>query len=122
MRIVYLIARLLLGLMFTIFGANGFLHFIPAAIPPGMAGQFFQLLFESHYSVVIFAAQLAGGVLLLVGRWVPFALVMLAAVLANILTFHVTMSPETIAPAIVALVLWILAVIPEREKLKVLFS
>jgi uncharacterized membrane protein YphA (DoxX/SURF4 family) len=121
-KFVYIVARVLLGIMFTVFGLNGFLHFIPQPPIPGMAGQFFGILFESHFAVLIFAAQLIAGILLLVGRWVPFALVVLAAVLANILTFHITMSPETIAPAIVALVLWILALIPYREKLAVLFT
>jgi hypothetical protein len=49
MKIVGLMARILLGLVFLIFGLNGFLHFIPGALPPGLAGQFAGALMQSHY-------------------------------------------------------------------------
>jgi putative oxidoreductase len=108
MRIVSTIARLLLGLIFTVFGLNGFLHFIPASPMPGVAGQFFGALFVSHYAVVIFACQLIGGILLLINRYVPLALTILAAVIVNIVSFHVFMAPAGLPLALVVVVLWIL--------------
>jgi hypothetical protein len=60
MRIAALIARYLLGLIFVVFGANGFLHFIPMPPPPGVAGQFMGALFVSHVLVVIFLLELIG--------------------------------------------------------------
>ena len=108
MKIVVLIARLLLGLMFTVFGANGFLHFIPAVMPPGQAATFFTVLFETHYAVLVFAVQLIAGLMLLSNQYVPLALVALAAVIANIFTFHITMQPAGLIPMpIVALVCWV---------------
>jgi len=68
------IARILLGLIFTVFGLNGFLHFIPLRLPSGVAGQFIGALFVSHYYVAVFAVQVAGGILLLSNRFVPLAL------------------------------------------------
>jgi putative oxidoreductase len=116
MKIASLVSRYLLGLMFTVFGLNGFLHFIPGAPPPGtLAFQFFTVMTASHYLVVVFAVQLVAGVLLLWGRYVPLALAMLAPVLVNILTFHVTMNPEGIAPALVTVVLWVLVYRPVRS-------
>jgi len=107
MKFVYTGARLLLGLSFLIFGLNGFFHFIPGAPPPGAATDFFTAIaVESHYYVLIFGVQLICGLLLLSNQYVPLALVTLAAVLANILTFHITMAPASIAPAIFALILW----------------
>ncbi len=76
MRVAGLIARYLLGLIFLIFGANGFLHFIPMAQPTGVAGQFLGALFVSHVLVVIFLLELLPAILLLVGRYVPLALVL----------------------------------------------
>ena len=61
MRVAGLIARYLLGLIFLVFGANGFLHFIPMPPPPGVAGQFMGALFVSHVLVVIFLLELIGG-------------------------------------------------------------
>ena len=57
MKIAVLIARILLGLEFAFFGLNGFLHFLKAPPPPGVAGQFVGAIFVSHYSVVIFGLR-----------------------------------------------------------------
>ena len=55
MRTVSTIAQYLAGVIFLVFGLNGFLHFIPFPPPSGVAGQFMGALFVSHYLVVIFA-------------------------------------------------------------------
>jgi putative oxidoreductase len=115
MKIVSIIARYLLGLIFTIFGLNGFLNFIhqpPPANP--LAVQFFAAISASHFAAFFFAVQLIGGLLLLSGFFVPLALTVLAAELYNILAFHVTLAPASIAPALVAAVLWILVFLQYR--------
>jgi putative oxidoreductase len=115
MKIVSVIARYLLGLMFTIFGLNGFLNFIhqpPPANP--LAIQFFVAISSSHFASFFFAMQLIGGLLLLSGFFVPLALTVLAAELYNILAFHLTLSPG-IAPALVACVLWVLVFLQYRN-------
>lgn len=107
MRVLILVSRLLLGLLFLVFGLNGFLNFLnmgPA--PTGLAGQFIGALFQSHYYWVIAALQIVAGVLLLVGRYVPLALVLLGPILVNILLYHIFMMPAGIVLAIVATVLW----------------
>jgi putative oxidoreductase len=107
MKIAALIARILLGLVFTVSGLNGFLGFIPAPpLPSGLAGQFSGALFASHYVYVVFAVQLAGGVLLLVNRYVPLALVLLGPVIVNILLFHVLMDRRGVPVAILVVLLW----------------
>ncbi len=106
MKHITSISRLLLGLMFTVFGLNGFLHFIPMPPPTGIAGQFMGALFVSHYLAVVFAVQLAGGVLLLANRYVPLALTLLGPIIANIVLFHALMAPEGLAMAGIATALW----------------
>ncbi|WP_260706814.1 hypothetical protein [Edaphobacter flagellatus] len=106
MKIATIIARVLLGLVFTIFGANGFLHFIPTPPPPGLAGQYMAALFMSHYFVIIFLLQLAGGLLLLANRYVPLALVLLGPVIVNILCFHSFLAPQGLGMAIFVTLLW----------------
>jgi uncharacterized membrane protein YphA (DoxX/SURF4 family) len=122
MKITALIARLLLGLIFTVFGLNGFLNFIHQPPPSGLAAQFFGALYVSHYLSAIFLTQLVGGVLLLLNRFVPLALAMLAPVLVNIVLFHVCMAPHDFAPAILALVLWFVLFIRERSAFAPLFA
>jgi uncharacterized membrane protein YphA (DoxX/SURF4 family) len=121
MKIATLIARLLLGLMFTVFGLNGFLTFIHQPPPSGLAAQFLGALYLSHYLSAIFLTQLVGGVLLLLNRFVPLALALLAPVLVNIVLFHVCLAPHDFAPAVLALVLWVVLFIRERSAFAPLF-
>ncbi|MEG9437045.1 hypothetical protein JAO29_12860 [Edaphobacter sp. HDX4] len=108
MKIAFTIARILLGLLFTVFGLNGFLHFIPMQPPTGLAGQYMGALFVSHYLVVVFALQLAGGLLLLANRYVPLALLLLGPVVVNIVLFHSLLAPEGLPLAFVAALLWLI--------------
>lgn len=109
MRIVTLVARILLGLIFVVFGLNGFLNFIDAGpLPPEPAGQFLGALVTSHYYWVVAAVQVVGGLLMFVNRSVPIALVLLGPVIVNIICFHVFMNPTGFAPALVVTVLWLI--------------
>ena len=108
MTLVSTIARYLLGLFFTLFGLNGFIGFIPIPPKPDNAMQFMHLLETSHYMVAVFAVQLAGGLILLSGRYVPLGLTLLGPVLVNILLFHVSMDPTGIGPGVFATVCWCL--------------
>lgn len=108
MKIVTLIARILLGLLFAVFGLNGFLHFIPMQPPTGLAGQYMGALFLSHYLTVVFALELVGGLLLLVNRYVPLALTLLGPVLVNIVLFHALLAPAGLPMALFAVVLWLI--------------
>jgi putative oxidoreductase len=122
MRIAGLIARYLLGLIFVMFGANGFLHFIPMPPPPGVAGQFMGALFVSHVLVVIFLVQLIGGILLLVGRYVPLALVLLGPVIVNIVLFHAFMAPSGLPLATLVVILWLLTAWTVRSAFEGIFQ
>jgi len=110
MKIASTIARYLLGVIFLTFGLNGFLHFIPMPPPTGVAAQFMGALFVSHYYVAIFFLQIVPAVLLLVNRYVALAVVILAAIIVNILCFHIFMAPAGLPLALFVTVLWILVV------------
>ena len=116
MKIVILIARLLLGLTFVVFGLNGFLNFLNLGpMPTGLAGQFMGALFASHYYWVVAALQIAGGLLLLVNRFVPLALVLLGPVIVNILCYHLFLNHAGAPPAIVVTVLWFIIFYRHRQ-------
>jgi len=123
MKLASTISRYLLGVMFTIFGANGFLHFLKQPPPSSeLAMQFLTSASASHFFVLIFLLQLASGVLLLADRFVPLALVVLAAILTNILNYHLTMDPGGIAPGLVATLLWFLTAQNFRYDFRGLFA
>jgi uncharacterized membrane protein YphA (DoxX/SURF4 family) len=105
-RIITAVVRVLLGVMFLVFGLNGFLNFMPAPkdLPPDVitvsAG-----LMKGGYMAVVSATELVVGLLLLANRFVPLALVLLAPIIVCIITFHIAIAPGTIGPGVVVLVM-----------------
>src|SRR3979490_361572 len=114
MKILTVISRFFLGLIFLVFGLNGFLHFIQSSLPAGTAGQFVGALVASNYLVVVFLLQLVSAILLLVNRYVPLALTLLAPIIVNILLFHILMAPSGLALAVVVTVLWVVVFLSVR--------
>ena len=122
MRTVSSIARYLAGVIFLVFGLNGFLHFIPLPPPDGVAGQFMGALFVSHYLTLIFGLQVIAAVLLLANRYVPLALAILAPVIVNILSLHALMAPSGLPLALFVTVLWALIFVDVRPAFAGLFQ
>ena len=123
MRIVAMIARYLLGLMFVVFGSNMFLNFIPmGAMPTGLAGQFTAALFAARYFYVVGAIMVVSGILLLVNRFVGLGLTLLGPVLFNILLFHILMAPSGIGMGAFATLLWLLTAYRVRSAFRGIFQ
>src|SRR5712691_10689452 len=94
-----------------------------SATPPGgIAGQFMGALYASHYLWVIFAFQVAAAVLLLVNRYVPMAVAVLAPVIVNILVFHALMAPSGLPLALFVAVLWAMIFFEVRSAFAGLFQ
>ena len=94
-------ARVILGLIFLVFGLNGFFQFIPMPPPTGAAAEFIGGLIKAPYLLPFMALiQVISGVLLLSGRLVPFALLLLFPITLNILFFHLALAPEGLGMAV----------------------
>jgi uncharacterized membrane protein YphA (DoxX/SURF4 family) len=115
MKVIATIARVLLGLIFVVFGLNGFLQFMKMPPPTGLAGDFIKALFMSGYFYVIAALQVAGGALCLVGRFVPLGLTLLGPVIVNILLFHIFLEPKGLPQALVVAVLALIVLWYHRQ-------
>jgi hypothetical protein len=123
MKIVTMIARYLLGLMFLVFGSNMLHNFIPMPPPPpGLAGQFSIALFAAHYFYVVGGIMVISAILLLVNRFVGLGLTLLGPVLFNILTFHILMAPSGIGMGAFATLLWALVAWEHRIVFAKLFA
>src|SRR5881392_3860836 len=123
MKILTAIARVLLGLGFVVFGSNAFLHFLPMPpIPQTLAGDYTRVFFASGYVYVVGGLQVIGGLLLLLGRFVPLALTILGAIIVNIWIFHILMAPEGLGPGIIVGVLELFLVWRYREAFVPLFK
>jgi putative oxidoreductase len=121
MKIVVIIVRILLGAIFVAFGLNAFIHFLPKQLPPGLAGEFVGAMFHSHYIIFVAAIEVTCGVLLLVDRYVPFALTILAPIIVNILLFTFLLPPVGWQPAVLAAILWIFLFIHYRKYFSCIF-
>ncbi len=105
MKIAVLIARILLGLVFLIFGLNNLHPFMPMQTMPGDAGTLTTILFIHGWITFHGILYVIAGVLLLVGRYVPVALVILGPIIVNILLFHFTLAPTGYTPGLICALL-----------------
>lgn len=101
-------ARILMGLMFFVFGLNGFLDFIPrpeTPIPEGAVAFSAALVNTGYMMPLVMGTQMIVGLLLLLNLFVPLALAMIAPIIVGIISFHVFLAPSTIGPGIAVLAL-----------------
>ncbi len=99
-------ARVLLGLVFFVFGLNGFLHFIPQPPPEGVAATFMGgLAATGYFFPLLKGTEVIGGALLLSNRFVPLALTVLAPVIVNIFAFHAALDPKGLPIAVLVVAL-----------------
>lgn len=107
MKIATIIVRILLGLMFVVFGSNAFLQFMPMPeLPDNHAGNFIRALAGSGYMYAIAVVQVLGGALLLLGRFVPLGLTLLGPIVVNIVLYHLFLDPSGMAMALIVAALW----------------
>lgn len=123
MKYIIIIVRVLLGLLFAIFGSNAFLHFIPVPEMQGDAGAFMGALFHSGYIYPIAVLQVLGGLLLLLGgRFVALGLTLLGPIIVNILLYHIFLDRSGLAMAIVISILALFLLWAYRHKFPAIFQ
>jgi len=126
MKIVALICRILLGLMFVVFGANGIHPFIPMGpMPPAGSppAQFMGVMMPSGWMHHVAFFQILGGLLVLIGGTAPLGLVILGPILVNILLFHILLTGgQGIAPGLIATLLEIILIYAYRNNFAGIFS
>ena len=99
------VARVILGLLYLVFGLNKFLQFISMLPPEGLAGEFLFGLSKGPYMFpLIGLIEVVGGALLLFGSLVPFALLLVFPITLNIFLYHLTLAPENMGLTIFMLV------------------
>lgn len=110
MNVVTIIARLLLGLLFAVFGSNAFLHFLPMPPMTGHPGEFIGAMNATGYLQAVAAFQVIGGLILIVGRFVPLGLTLLGPIVVNILFFHIFLDRTGIPMALVVAAIFLFLV------------
>jgi putative oxidoreductase len=106
MKTAVLVARILLGLIFVVFGLNGFFLFITPPEHTPASGAFINLLVATGFMYVEKSFEIIGGALLLLDLYVPLALAILAPIVVSILLFHLLMERYTLVIGVVPFLLW----------------
>lgn len=121
MKIAILVVRILLGLAFFAGGLNHIInaHTMPM---PGDAGVYINLLITTKYMTIVGLLELIGGLLLLVGRFVPLALTILAPIIVNIVLFAVCISHQGLWVGLVCTVLEVFLIWVYRLSFRGLFD
>jgi uncharacterized membrane protein YphA (DoxX/SURF4 family) len=122
MKIATLICRILLGLVFVVFGLNKLHQFIPATMPPGDAGTWSLLMVNHHWLAVVGIFETVGGLFLLSGRFVPLGLTLVAPICVNILLFSFLFAPAAAGPGIVVSILELFLIYAYRGYFASLFT
>lgn len=123
MKIVVLIVRILLGLVFFVFGLNKFYPFIPPQpLPTGVAGQFMEAMVSTRYMMIVGAFEVVGGLLLLINRYVPLALCLLAPVIVNVLIVGILMTHMALGSGLVVAILWLIVFVRFRSSFAGIFQ
>jgi uncharacterized membrane protein YphA (DoxX/SURF4 family) len=123
MKYAIIIVRVLLGLLFVVFGSNAFLHFIPMqSLPQGDAGAFIGALMNTGYLYVVATLQVLGGLCLLSGRLAPLGLTLLGPVIFNILCFHIFFDRTGLGMAVVISILALFLLWAYRNKFPAIFQ
>ena len=100
MKVATIVARVLLGLVFVVFGSNAFLQILPMPEMTGAPAQFIGSLAATGYLQVIAALQVIGGALLLIGKFVPVGLTLLGPIIVNIVLYHIFMDTSGMVIAV----------------------
>lgn len=117
------IVRILLGLILIAFGANKIYAFIPLPQPSPEASDFIASLASTGYVLTVIAIfEIVIGLLLLIKKWVPFALLLLVPLSLNILLFHLFLDVPSIGTALLVVVLNSILLYKHRRKYAPLFA
>ncbi|HEV2134499.1 MAG TPA: DoxX family membrane protein [Terracidiphilus sp.] len=118
MKVTSMIARFLMGAIFVFFGSNHLYAFLPSPPPPhGVAGQYMVAMMASGYLYVVGVCEVVPGLLLLIGRFVPLALMVLAAVIFNIEVTGALLARAALPMGTFLILLWILTAYEARPVL-----
>ena len=120
---VNMVLRLLLGLIFAVFGANKLVTFLPSPEFSTDAMNFFGALASSGYFLKLLGiVEVASGLMLLTNRFTALALTMLAPVTINIFLFHVFLAPSGLVLAIIVIGLNAYLAYVNRDKFSAVLS
>ena len=125
-KVLAIICQVLLGLMFVVFGLNGFLHFISMGPPPppsSLPGEYMASMMGSGWMHIVSGLEVVGGLLVLAGVTAPLGLIILGPIIVNALLFHLLMvGGHGIGPAAAAAVLALVLVYAYRAYFASLFT
>jgi len=108
MKYISLVARILLGLVFLVFGLNKLHPFLPLPLPTGFALQYYVDLMTARIITVVAILEVISSLLLLFNRYVALGLTLLGPIIVNIFLYHAILAPSGLGLAAVIVILYII--------------
>ncbi|MEN8124922.1 MAG: DoxX family membrane protein [Bacteroidota bacterium] len=117
------IVQIVLGLLLIVFGANKFFNYMPSPEMHESAADFMAALYNTGYLFKFIGfVEIVSGILILINKWVPFALLLIAPIVVNIILFHLALDLGSIMPGAVILILVVYLFYYYWNKYKPLFG
>lgn len=113
---ITLVVRIVLALFMIMFGLNKFIHFMTFPPVPEPGGTLMGIYFMSGFLTLVGALEVAAGLALLVGKFIPISLTLIIAIMFNAVMFHVLYDPATIMGSLIGLVLALFLVYAYKDK------
>ena len=120
---VFLALRILFGIFLVIFGSNKFLNFMPAPDEmPEAVMTVFTALTITKTIILVGAVEVLSGLSLILNKYGALMMLVLMSVSVNAVLFHINLSPDTVAPAALLLILNIVMLYAYRDAYKPLLK
>ena len=119
---VFMVLRIIFGLLLIMFGSNKFFQFMPMGELPEAAGNFFGALMSTKTLMLVAIVEILAGLALIINKYGALMMLILMSVSVNAVLFHATLAPDGIVPGIVLLVLNVVMLYGYKDKYKDLLN
>jgi len=113
---LFLVLRIIFGLLLIMFGADKFLHFMPMGEMPQAAGDYFAALMSNKTITLVAIVEILAGLSLIINKYGALMMLILMSVSVNAVLFHAFLAPEGIPPALVLIILNIVMLYGYKDK------
>lgn len=119
---VFMVLRILLGIILLVFGLNKFLNYLPQPEMSADAGAFFGAIISTKTFMLVGIVEVLAGLSFVLNKYGALMAVILMSISVNIMLFHLSLNPEGIAPGALVFVLNIILIYGYKDKYKDLLA
>ena len=119
---VFMILRIILGIVLLVFGLNKFLNFLPPPEMSAEAGTFFGAIMSTKTFTLVAIVEIVSGLSFIINKYGALMAIILMSISVNIILFHLALNPEGIGPGALVFILNIIVLFGYKNKYKELLK